>query len=81
MSLDAVEEDDAAAASTPAATAAVDTTVTSNGEDARSTNLELKPYSWEESGVSDVNNPAPPSEVLQLWTEVGNGIDKSQTGE
>jgi hypothetical protein len=31
------------------------------------------PYVWDESA------PAP-AEVFQLWTEVGNGIDKSQTG-
>ena len=34
---------------------------------------DAKPYSWEE-GIS----PAP--EVIQLWTEVGNGLDKNQTG-
>ena len=32
-----------------------------------------KPYSWD-------SEPVPPRDVLQLWTEVGNGIDKSQTG-
>jgi len=32
-----------------------------------------KPYAYD-------NNDPPPSEVLQLWTEVGNGIDKNQTG-
>jgi hypothetical protein len=31
------------------------------------------PYSWDDSAL-------PPTEVFQLWTEVGNGIDKSQTG-
>jgi hypothetical protein len=32
-----------------------------------------KPYNWDEA--------VPPSpEVLQLWTEVGNGLDKNQTG-
>lgn len=31
-------------------------------------------YKWDESA------PQPSTEVLQLWTEVGNGIDKSQTG-
>jgi hypothetical protein len=35
--------------------------------------LDETPYSWDESAL-------PPTEVFQLWTEVGNGIDKSQTG-
>jgi hypothetical protein len=34
---------------------------------------EETPYGWDETA------PAP-AEVFQLWTEVGNGIDKSQTG-
>jgi hypothetical protein len=34
---------------------------------------EETPYSWDDSAL-------PPTEVFQLWTEVGNGIDKSQTG-
>jgi hypothetical protein len=39
-------------------------------------NDDAKPYKWEE-----VDPPAPPApEVLQLWTEVGNGLDKNQTG-
>jgi hypothetical protein len=33
------------------------------------------PYVWDTTPESQ---PAP--EILQLWTEVGNGIDKSQTG-
>jgi len=33
-----------------------------------------KPYIWEEAIP-----PAP--DVLQLWTEVGNGLDKDQTGK
>jgi hypothetical protein len=36
--------------------------------------LEAKPYAWDDS-------PPPPPETVRLWTEVGNGIDKSQTGE
>lgn len=39
--------------------------------------LALKPYEFE--GIE--NNPSPPTEALQLWIEVSNGIDKSQTGE
>jgi hypothetical protein len=39
--------------------------------------LALKPYSFDGNG----NIPPPPADVLQLWIEVGNGIDKSQTGE
>jgi hypothetical protein len=35
---------------------------------------EAQPYAWD-------NTQAPPPESLKLWTEVGNGIDKSQTGE
>jgi hypothetical protein len=31
------------------------------------------PYKWNDTFV-------PATEILQLWTEVGNGIDKSQTG-
>lgn len=31
------------------------------------------PYTWEDA-------LPPVSEVLQLWTEVGNGLDKNQTG-
>lgn len=30
-------------------------------------------YNWEEGVV--------PTEVLQLWEEVGNGIDRNQTGK
>eukprot|EP00980_Cylindrotheca_fusiformis_P010327 scaffold2299_cov131-Cylindrotheca_fusiformis.AAC.14 len=33
---------------------------------------EAQPYAWDTSQV-------PPPESLNLWTEVGNGIDKSQT--
>ena len=32
-----------------------------------------RPYTWDET--------RPPPETLRLWTEVGNGIDKSQTGK
>jgi len=32
------------------------------------------PYQWDPA-------EAPATEILQLWTEVGNGLDKSQTGE
>ena len=32
------------------------------------------PYKW-------VEKHPPPPEILRLWTEVGNGLDKSQTGE
>lgn len=35
--------------------------------------LQAIPYSWDEASL-------PPSESIQLWNEVGNGIDKSQTG-
>ena len=34
---------------------------------------EATPYSWE-------TNHALPQDTLRLWTEVGNGIDKNQTG-
>ena len=34
---------------------------------------QAKPYTWDET--------RPPQETLRLWTEVGNGIDKSQTGK
>jgi hypothetical protein len=34
---------------------------------------EATPYAWDDT------RPTPP-ETLRLWTEVGNGIDKSQTG-
>ena len=34
---------------------------------------QAKPYVWDESR-------RPPQETLQLWTDVGNGLDKSQTG-
>lgn len=37
----------------------------------------LLPYLFENAE----NNPSPPPEVIQLWIDVGNGIDKSQTGE
>jgi len=33
-----------------------------------------KPYAWDESAP-------PPQDVLTYWQEVGNGIDKNQTGE
>jgi hypothetical protein len=32
-----------------------------------------KPYNWDEAMTAS-------PEVLQLWTEVGNGLDKNQTG-
>jgi hypothetical protein len=32
------------------------------------------PYEW------PTNVPPPAAEVLHLWTEVGNGLEKSQTG-
>jgi hypothetical protein len=35
---------------------------------------QAQPYTWEDTRP-------PPQETLRLWTEVGNGIDKSQTGE
>lgn len=35
---------------------------------------EGQPYTWDSAQV-------PPLESLKLWTEVGNGIDKSQTGK
>lgn len=35
---------------------------------------EATPYTW------DASHPPSP-DILKLWTEVGNGIDKSQTGE
>ena len=35
---------------------------------------EAAPYVW------DVGHPPPPQDTIRLWTEVGNGIDKSQTG-
>lgn len=34
---------------------------------------EATPYAWDDTR-------APPPETVRLWTEVGNGIDKSQTG-
>lgn len=34
---------------------------------------EGQPYCWDEG-------PVPSAEVLQLWVEVGNGLDKNQTG-
>lgn len=34
---------------------------------------DANPYKWEEG-------TPPTPEVLQLWTEVGNGLDKNQTG-
>ena len=34
---------------------------------------EAQPYTWDDSRP-------PPQETLQLWTDVSNGIDKSQTG-
>lgn len=34
---------------------------------------EEVPYEWPA-------DPAVPTEVLQLWTEVDNGLEKSQTG-
>lgn len=37
--------------------------------------LEAQPYEWNDA------EPPPPAETLNLWNEVGNGIDKSQTGE
>lgn len=36
-------------------------------------NNDAQPYTWEE-------RPPPDPEVLQLWTEVGNGLEKNQTG-
>lgn len=33
-----------------------------------------QPYSWDDE-------PLPSAEALQLWVEVGNGLDKNQTGE
>jgi hypothetical protein len=33
------------------------------------------PYKW------PTNVAPPPPEVLHLWTEVGNGLEKSQTGK
>jgi hypothetical protein len=35
---------------------------------------EATPYVW------DAGHPPPSQDTLRLWTEVGNGIDKSQTG-
>lgn len=35
---------------------------------------KAKPYDWE-------NSTAASSELVQLWSEVGNGIDKSQQGK
>jgi hypothetical protein len=34
---------------------------------------EATPYAWDDTR-------RPPPDTLRLWTEVGNGIDKSQTG-
>jgi hypothetical protein len=36
--------------------------------------LQAMPYEWNDE-------EPPPTETLNLWSEVGNGIDKSQTGE
>lgn len=36
--------------------------------------LQALPYEWNEADL-------PPPEVLNQWGEVGNGIDKSQTGK
>ena len=36
--------------------------------------LQALPYEWNEADV-------PPPEILNQWGEVGNGIDKSQTGK
>ena len=33
-----------------------------------------KPYEWPQDGT-------PSTEILTLWNEVGNGLDKSQTGK
>ena len=33
-----------------------------------------EPYTWDD-------NQSSPQEIVRLWTDVGNGIDKSQTGE
>jgi hypothetical protein len=35
---------------------------------------DVRPFVWTDS------HP-PPQETLQLWRDVGNGIDKNQTGE
>ena len=35
--------------------------------------LQAAPYEWNDA-------EPPPSETLNQWIEVGNGIDKSQTG-
>jgi len=35
--------------------------------------FEAEPYEWNDA-------EPPPKEVLNHWIEVGNGIDKSQTG-
>lgn len=45
-------------------------------ENSNSTNTtdDVQPYSWQDS------HP-PPQETLQMWIDVGNGIDKNQTGE
>ena len=39
--------------------------------------LVLQPYPY--AGIE--KHPSPPTDVLQLWIEVGNGIDKNQQGE
>lgn len=35
---------------------------------------DVRSYNW-------TGSHPPPQETLQLWIEVGNGIDKNQTGE
>ena len=36
--------------------------------------LQAQSYEWNDA-------EPPPAETLNLWNEVGNGIDKSQTGK